>query len=221
MRRICGIVASSSLRSFSSSLRRGTFRFQVPSVLKQASSFHSSSLLLAPKGKKGGKGNDDEQVVKVNLPDIKKYDASMEDKISKLVDEFSRIRGGRSNPDMFKSLLVDALGSRVPLSEAGQISMPNPSKMVVTTFDPALAAPGKHAYLVCCKLSSKEIVVANSIRTCGMGLSATVEGNTIVVNIPKPSAEVREDLVKVAGKAAEKVSMNYFYSWRMFLIQNL
>jgi ribosome recycling factor len=40
-----------------------------------------------------------------------------------------------------------------------------------------------------------------------MGLSATVEGNTIVVNIPKPSAEVREDLVKVASKAAEKVRL--------------
>jgi hypothetical protein len=141
MRRICGLLASRVSRYSSNSLQRAAYRLHA--VLNQSAGFHSSSLILAPKGKKGkGGSNDDEQAVKVTLPDMKKYDSSMEDKISKLVDEFSRIRGGRSNPDMFKSLLVDALGSKVPLSEAGQISMPNPSKMVVTTFDPALAAPG-------------------------------------------------------------------------------
>ena len=41
-----------------------------------------------------------------------------------------------------------------------------------------------------------------------MSLSATVEGNTIVVNIPKPSLEVRENQVKVATKSADKTKID-------------
>jgi ribosome recycling factor len=38
-----------------------------------------------------------------------------------------------------------------------------------------------------------------------MGLNPSVEGGTVLATIPKPSAETRENFVKVAGKAAEKV----------------
>lgn len=53
------------------------------------------------------------------------------------------------------------------------------------------------------------LLVANALRACGMGLNPTVEGGVVLATIPKPSAETRENFVKVAAKAAEKVGVIY------------
>ena len=66
--------------------------------------YHNTTILMA-KPKKGSKSTD-EDLVRVVLPDMKRFDGKMEDKISLLVEEFSKIRGGRTNPDMFKTIMV-------------------------------------------------------------------------------------------------------------------
>lgn len=114
--------------------------------------FHNSACMLAPKGKKGGKGgkgssDEDDGQAQATLPDMKGIERIMDDKVSRLIDEFSRIRGGRSSSDIFKDVRVDAFGSKVPLAEVGQIALPTPTKMTITTFDSALAVPGiSHSY---------------------------------------------------------------------------
>lgn len=55
-------------------------------------------------------------------------------------------------------------------------------------------------------ISAAPIVVADAIRGCGLSLNPTTDGNKISIVMPKPSAEARDNLVKLAGKAAEKVS---------------
>ena len=105
--------------------------------------FHSSQLLLA-KGKKGGKGGKaaDDSVEAVSVPDIKKISTDMDDKIARLNEEFSRIRSGRANADMFRDVKVDAFGSKVSLAEVGQMSFPSPTKMQVTPYESSLANAG-------------------------------------------------------------------------------
>ena len=104
--------------------------------------FHSTSLSCGPKGKKGDKNAGEDDDVVIAPPDLKKYDAKMEKNIEHLVEELSRIRGGRASSDMFQDLRVDAFGSKVPLSEAGQVAMPTPTKMTITAYDADLATPG-------------------------------------------------------------------------------
>jgi ribosome recycling factor len=174
--------------------------------------------VFAPKGKKGGKGGGDseETAAPVVLPDLKRLDAGMEDKISRMTEEFSKIRGGRVSPDMFKSLIVDVHGAKIPLAEAGQVTLATPTKLSVTTYDASAATPGRHTghnmniyalrkRIYCILTNINALTVANALRVCGMGLNPTVEGGTVLATIPKPSAETRENFVKVAGKAAEKV----------------
>lgn len=114
-----------------------------------ARSFHASSSVCAPKGKKsgggkgGGGGDSEEGAAPVVLPDLKRLDAGMEDKISRMSEEFSKIRGGRVSPDMFKSLVVDVHGAKIPLQEAGQVTLATPTKLSVTTYDASAATPGE------------------------------------------------------------------------------
>lgn len=48
--------------------------------------------------------------------------------------------------------------------------------------------------------------VQEAVRDCGMNLNPSTEGpGQVNVPIPKPTKESREEVAKVAGKAAEKV----------------
>ena len=179
-------------------------------------SYHASSLVAAKPTKKGkgGKGKptieDDEEdeeenesnvknnkndkkanqeVPEVKLPDLKALDSQMDKKLERMTLEFSKLRTGQANTELFKTVMVDAHGARIPVSEAGQISVKSPTKISISVFDPALVSN-----------------VANAIRDCGMSLNPTIEGNNIAVAVPKPSKETRDALVKTASRIAEKVS---------------
>jgi ribosome recycling factor len=161
------------------------------------SQFHSSSLCAA-KSKKGGIGgkekasnNDDAgaDAIEVELPKLKDFDVAMEKKLARLVDEFSKLRSGQVNTEIFKNVMVDAHGARVPVSEAGQVSLKGPTKLSIAVYDPTLVS-----------------AVSSAIRDCGMSLNPTTEGNNVLVNIPKPSKETRDAVLKAASRVAEKVT---------------
>ena len=88
---------------------------------------------------------------------------------------------------MFDHLSVDAYGGMNPLNSVAQVTLKTPKAATVTVFDPELAA-----------------AVAAAIEGAGMNLNPQVDGATVTVPIPKLSKEVRDDLVKVAAKHAEK-----------------
>ena len=139
-------------------------------------------------GKGGGRGDDEDAGPPVELPSIKDLDASMEKRVARLVSEFADMRGGRVTPDMFNNLMVEAHGTRISLGEAGQATLKTSSKINIAVYDPELVAS-----------------VVKGIRESGQGLSPTSEGNNVVINVPKPSREARDGLVKQAGRVAERV----------------
>ena len=49
--------------------------------------------------------------------------------------------------------------------------------------------------------------VASALRDCGLSLNPLVDGSVVTVSIPKASKEKREDMVKLAKKAVEKVAL--------------
>jgi ribosome recycling factor len=91
---------------------------------------------------------------------------------------------------MFNSVLVEGNGSRTPIPELAQISVKGANRIAISVFDPAMT-----------------VLVANAIRESGLNLTPEMDGNTINITIPKPSLEARNELVKVAAKAVEKVSV--------------
>ena len=151
--------------------------------------FHSSMAVYGPKkkGEKKEKEASEEEVVEIELPKAADYEVLLDKRISYLESEYNGLRAGRASTDMFNHLDVAAYGSKMSIAEAGQITLKSPTKVSIVAFDPELAGS-----------------IATAIREGGMNLNPMVEGNTIMVNIPKPSKESRDLLIKTASKYSEK-----------------
>ncbi len=119
----------------------------------------------------------------VDLDDIKRR---MEGSLSSLKTEFMGLRAGRASTGMVEPVMVDAYGSKMPMSQVGNISAPEPRLLTVTVWDASLTS-----------------AVEKAIRESDLGLNPMAEGTLIRVPIPDLSEERRRDMVKVARRYAE------------------
>ena len=154
-------------------------------------SFRTSSCVYAKKGKPSKNDADDSLIV---MPDMKIMDIQMEKKLTRLTDEFAKLRNGQPNTEVFRTVMVDSGGARVSVADAGQLTVKSPTKMSISVFDPSLIS-----------------AVAEAIRECGMSLTPVIEGSNIVMSIPKPSKESKDALVKTAKLISERVRHRTFF----------
>ena len=122
-------------------------------------------------------------MAKLNIDDIERR---MEASLSSLHGEFMGLRAGRASTGMLEPIMVDAYGSKMPISQVGNISAPEPRLLTVSVWDASMAP-----------------LVEKAIRESELGLNPATEGNLIRVPIPDLSEERRKDMVKVAGRYAE------------------
>lgn len=117
------------------------------------------------------------------LEDLKRRMSSTLDTVHK---DFATLRTGRAAPSMLEAIVVDAYGSKVPITQVGNISAPEPRTLSVQVWDASLI---NH--------------VEKAIREAGLGLNPSSAGQVIRVPVPELSEERRKEFVKVAGKYAE------------------
>ena len=118
--------------------------------------------------------------------DIKDIERRMDGSVSSLKTEFMGLRAGRASTGMLEPIMVDAYGSKMPISQVGNISAPEARLLTVTVWDASMTAS-----------------VEKAIRESDLGLNPMAEGTLIRVPIPDLSEERRKDMVKVAGRYAE------------------
>lgn len=118
-----------------------------------------------------------------NLDDIKKRMAASVEALKK---EFAGLRTGRASASLLDTVTVEAYGSRMPLSQCGSVSVPEPRLITVSVWDTGLVKS-----------------VEKAIRDAGLGLNPQPDGNTIRVPIPQLTEDRRKELQKIAGKYAE------------------
>ncbi|TSC68007.1 MAG: ribosome recycling factor [Parcubacteria group bacterium Gr01-1014_72] len=97
-----------------------------------------------------------------------------------LKKELSAIRTSRATPALLDGVSVEAYGSRMPLKQAGTISIEDARTLRVTPFDMALM-----------KDIEKAVVAAN------LGLSGAADERGIRITFPELTSERRASLVKV------------------------
>ena len=119
----------------------------------------------------------------LDLDDIKRR---MEGSLNSLKAEFMGLRAGRASTAMLEPIMVEAYGSKMPMNQVGNISVPEPRLLTVTVWDAGLTPS-----------------VEKAIRESDLGLNPMAEGTLIRVPIPDLSEERRKDMVKVAGRYAE------------------
>jgi ribosome recycling factor len=120
-------------------------------------------------------------------PQISRYKDRMERCVTALKEEFSSLRTGRASAGLLDQVMVDAYGSKAPLSQFGSISVPEPRSITVSVWDKAVV-----------------VSVEKAIRNAGLGLNPVVEGQNLRIPVPPLTEERRRDLAKLAAKYAEQ-----------------
>lgn len=120
----------------------------------------------------------------IDLDDIQRR---MEGALDNLNKDLSGLRSGRASASLLEPVLVEAYGSKMPINQVGNISVPEPRMLTVTVWDQGLTKAAEKA-----------------IRDAGLGLNPQAEGSVIRVPLPDLNEERRKELVKVAGKYAEQ-----------------
>ncbi|MDP6986568.1 MAG: ribosome recycling factor [Phycisphaerales bacterium] len=101
--------------------------------------------------------------------------------------EMRGIRTGRASTALIEFLKVEAYDTMVDLRDVAAVSVPEATQLLVKPFDPTL----KNG-------------IAKSIETADLGLNPQVEGESIRINLPPPSAERRQQLASQVRKLAEE-----------------
>lgn len=137
--------------------------------------------------------------------DLNEYELKMDKAIDVLKREFMGLRTGRASVSLLDSIFVDSYGSKVPLNQVSNISVPEPRMITVQVWDETLTS-----------------IVESTIRNSDLGLNPMLEGNLIRIPIPELSEERRKELVKIASKYSEdcKVSIRNIRRDAMEKIKN-
>jgi len=110
----------------------------------------------------------------------------MESAVSYLREEFRGMRTGRASAGLVDHIKVDYYGSPTDLRQLASIAVPEPTMIMLKPFDPASVRD-----------IEKAILAAN------IGLTPSVDGKIIRLNIPALSTERREQLASQARKMSE------------------
>lgn len=119
-----------------------------------------------------------------DLNDVKRR---MQGAVTSLRQDLNSLRTGRASPSVLDPIMVDAYGSKMPLTQVATVSVPEPRLISVVVWDRAMAN-----------------AVDKAIRDSDLGLNPQTEGQTIRIRIPELNEQRRKELVKVAHKYAEE-----------------
>ena len=122
------------------------------------------------------------------MPDMILLEAEekMEHTIEGLHKEYAKVRTGRANPKIFDTVFVDYYGAPTPINQVGNISVPEPTQLVVKPYDRGIV-----------KDVEKAILAAN------LGFNPQNEGHQIRIVLPALTKERRQELKKQVHKTAE------------------
>lgn len=113
-------------------------------------------------------------------------EARMEKTLLSLRDSFNGIRTGRASAAIFDKVRVDYYGTKTPLNQVGNISIPEARSIIIQPFDKTLI-----------------VEIEKAILTADLGLNPSNDGKVIRIAIPPLTAERRKELVKQVKSIAE------------------
>jgi len=101
--------------------------------------------------------------------------------------ELAGLRSGRASVALLDPVQVEAYGSLVPLNQVASLSIPEPTTIVATPFDPSLSS-----------------AIERGIQKSNLGLNPSSDGKAIRIPVPTLTEERRKDMSRLAHKYAEE-----------------
>ncbi len=129
------------------------------------------------------------------MSEIKDYlnpaNEKMELAVSYLEEALAHIRAGKANPKILDGIRVDYYGSRVPLSNVANISVPDARTIVITPWEKPMFK-----------------VIEKAILDSEIGITPENNGEVIRLAIPPLTEERRKMLVKQSKAEAEQAKVS-------------
>ncbi|MHA7598492.1 ribosome recycling factor [Alicycliphilus sp. T452] len=120
----------------------------------------------------------------------KNLDAKMDQSITALKNNLSKVRTGRANPALLDSIHVEYYGSMVPLSQVANVSLLDARTISVQPWEKNMGAK-----------------VEKAIRESDLGLNPASLGDLIRVPMPPMSEERRKEMTKLARNEGENAKV--------------
>ena len=123
----------------------------------------------------------------MDLQLVNKKEPEFEKVLEHLKSELSTLRTGRANTALVDHLEVDYYGTKTPLIQIAQITVPEPRVIAVQPYDKAVLKD-----------------IEKSIQVSNLGINPVNDGNFIRLVIPQMTEERRKELVKLVSQISEK-----------------
>lgn len=117
---------------------------------------------------------------------FKKYDDEFKRTLEFLKNELQKLRAGLASPSLVEDVVVDYMGTKLPMKQIGSISCPEPRQIVIQPWDKSC-------------LESIE----RAIRDSELGLSPVVDSDVVRINMPVMTEDYRKDLKKNISQKKE------------------
>jgi len=117
---------------------------------------------------------------------IQEADMEMQEVIESTQKELNQLRTGRASPALLDGVMVDAYGTKTPLKQVANVSVPEARLIVVQPWDKSILGD-----------------VEKAILAADIGITPNNDGKMIRLNIPPMTEERRKDVVKTAKKIGE------------------
>jgi ribosome recycling factor len=115
----------------------------------------------------------------------------MEDAITHLESELTKVRTGRANPSMLDSIRVDYYGTLTPLSQIANVSSPEARTLMIQPWEKNMLEP-----------------IQKAIQAANLGFNPGSNGTAVIINVPALTEDRRKDLVKKAKAEGEHAKVS-------------
>ena len=117
---------------------------------------------------------------------MKPYVEKMEKTLGSLESDFKTIRAGRANPAVLNKIRVDYYGSQVPISQVGNVTVPDARILQIAPWE-----------------TSQIKGIIKAINMSDIGINPTTDGKVIRLVFPVLTEERRKELTKDVRKKGE------------------
>jgi ribosome recycling factor len=118
---------------------------------------------------------------------LRDADEKMKKAVSVNFEELATIRSGRATPALLNRIQVDYYGTKVPLNQLANLSVPEPRLLVIAPYDPNSIS-----------------AIEKAILSSDLGITPNNDGQVVRLAFPQLTEERRKELIKLAHVRAEE-----------------
>ncbi len=120
---------------------------------------------------------------------LKEAEESMKKSINHFKSEIAGFRTGRASSSLVEDIKIEYYGSRVPIKQVGNVSVPESNQILIQVWDQNAIAPIEKALME------------------QLSLNPARQGNTLRITLPPLTQERRKELVKLLHKTTEEAKV--------------